>query len=454
MERIRTATCPRCGAQLQPAPGAEQATCAYCGTISFIAQPQAPRPNAAPGAKRGVSALPVAIGCSALLVLAGGVVTYTLLRSTAAITSTIATAIVATTTQPALQPTVTSSPITGAATPAAAPLKIIASFTPLLVDANADGSDDVVVALATLGSPETEHYAVFDGRTGRELARTPAVTDLNQAVTTVAGRRVISASRAGQLTSYGIGNGSQQWTTALGARVAMFCAAKSSDALLVATDDQRKLSIDLTTGRQSATKETCTSILVRADHDDDPHDRHDYQAPRGTESYWCGGTTVMGDQNYTVPDQCLVRARIDTDRLDGLIGHRLWKLDQNWLVFGIRKPGAHVPMVGLIAHGRVAWKAEVPRDNPLEAREGSPQYAGLSSNLLITTYATGKDNHWFVAAFAVADGARRWTVPLAEKGSVSALTTSADRVFVTIGDTLTVLGAADGKQIASVGKDE
>ncbi len=453
MDRIRTATCPRCGAQLQPAPGAEQATCAYCGTTSFIQQPPAPPPNA-PGAQRGVPVLPIAVGCGVVLVLAAGVVSYMLLRSTAAITSSIATATVATPSQPAPQPTLASAPTASGATPEQAPVKVIGSFTPLLLDDNGDGSDDVVIALSTLGSPETEHYAVLDGRTGRELARTPAITDLNQAVTTVAGRRVIAASRAGQLTSYSVGNGSQQWTTALGARVAMFCAAKSDDALLVATDDQRRLSLDLTTGRQSATKEACTAVLARADHNDDPRDRRDYQAPRGTESYWCGGVTVMGDQNYTVPDQCLARAHVDTDHLDGLIGHRLWKSAQNWLVFGIRTPGAHVPMVGLIAHGRLAWKAEVPQDNPLEAREGSPQSAGLSGDLLITTYATAKDNHWFVAAFAVADGARRWTVPLAAKGSVSALTTSADRVFVTIGETLTVLAAADGKQIASVGKDE
>src|SRR3954464_10125724 len=36
MQRPQTATCARCGAQLEPPPGSDRATCSYCGTVSFL----------------------------------------------------------------------------------------------------------------------------------------------------------------------------------------------------------------------------------------------------------------------------------------------------------------------------------------------------------------------------------------------------------------------------------
>ncbi len=342
----------------------------------------------------------------------------------------------------------TATEPTASAQPSAPPIAILSQFAPLLADVNADGHDDLVTEIALRGSgPATQHYVAFDGLTGRELSRSAAIADdRTDTLPVVVGRRLITATHAGQLTSYGLANGSQQWTTALGARVIAFCAAKSVDSLLVSTDEQRQLAIDLTTGRQSETKEPCSLVLARSDRSGDPRDRHDYSAPRGVESYHCGGVTVMGDANYTVPDQCLARAHVDTDHLDGLIGHRLWKVEQNWLVFGVRKPGAYVPMVGLIKGGRVAWKAEVPQDNPLEAQEGSPQGIALAGSNVIATYATDKSRRLFVTAFALADGTRRWTTPLPDQvTSLSSLTSSAERVFVLANEQLFLLDAGSGK---------
>jgi hypothetical protein len=192
--------------------------------------------------------------------------------------------------------------------------------------------------------------------------------------------------------------------------------------------------------------------LSRATNDHDPRDRRDYSAPIGTESYRCGGVRVMGSQNYSVADQCLVRAKVDTDRLDGMIGHRLWRVAKGWLVMGIRKPGARVPMVGLIDRGKLAWKSEVPLDNPLDAEEGSPQAVGLSSNTVVLAYANGKDRRPFVTAFDVGSGARRWTAPLPGKERVAALQASNERVFVQSGHELLLLDAADGKIVISIGQ--
>jgi len=447
MTRITTAICPRCGAQLQPVPGNPQATCAYCGTTSFVEQqrthaglPRVPVKSSAPLiiGVLGVGALVLLGATVSVLMLTGGP------EPTNVVATNAPTAVLPT---PQVAPEAIDSPNAIAHAP---PIEILTSLKPQLTDVDGDGADDVVVMLSTSGSGSTEHYAAFSARTGRELSRTPAIADRNETVT-VAGRRLIAGSRSGQLTSYGLASGSQQWTTALGARVTTFCAAKSSDALLVRTDEQRTLAVDLTTGRQSETKEPCTVILTPGDRND-PRDRHDYSAPRGTESYHCGGVTVMGSENYTVADQCLARAHVDTERLHGLNGSRLWKIEQNWLVLGIRKPGTRVPMVGLVVRGKLAWKSEIPRDNPLEAEEGAPQHVGLSGPLVVAAFSTSKDRHPFVTAFTATDGIRRWTVPLTDRSvSVSSLVTSASHVFVQADKQLFILDASTGKAVAELG---
>jgi hypothetical protein len=193
--------------------------------------------------------------------------------------------------------------------------------------------------------------------------------------------------------------------------------------------------------------------LARAESARDPRDRRDYQAPADVESYACGGVRVMGDQNYTVSDACLARAHINSDRLDGMVGHRLWRQGSDWLVFGVRKPGAYVPMVGRLRRGQFVWKSEVPAQNPLEAAEGGPRFSALAGDQLDIAYQSGRPARWSVTAFAAADGARRWTRELPEdlRGGVNALGAADDRVFVQAGDALLLLDAAQGELKARVG---
>jgi hypothetical protein len=135
-----------------------------------------------------------------------------------------------------------------------------------------------------------------------------------------------------------------------------------------------------------------------------------------------------------------------------MIGHRLWKLASGWLVFGIRKPGARVPMVGVISNGKLTWKSEVPLDNPLEAEEGSPQRVGLAGDTVVLAYASGKERRPFVTAFTLA-GVRRWTTPLPESVKrIASLRVASDRVFVQAGSDLVALDSADGRIVISIGE--
>ena len=450
MNRIVSANCPRCGAQLQPAPGSDQATCQYCGTTSFVQRHHPVAAPLAPASRKGNPALLLAALGLATAVFLGAIVAVVALArggASAGVSAPSSFSNAPVAEAPAAAGVVAAESIRAPA------IEILEDFTPLVADLDSDGTADVVAAIASIDADRSQHYAAFSGRDGHELSRTPALTDRNGAVAAVVGRRLVSASRAGQLTSYGLADGSQQWTTALGARATAFCGAKNSETLVVATDERRQLAIDLTTGRQSPTKEPCTLPITRGGNDD-PRDRHDYDAPQGTESYRCGGVTVMGSANYTVPDQCLVRAHIDTDRLDGFIGHRLWKIEQNWLAFGIRQPGARVPMVALISRGKLAWKAALPLDNPLQAQEGSPRFAGLATGSIVAVYVSDKDRRPFVTAFSVADGTRRWHVALPEgTKNISSLATSPNRVFIRAEKQLVLLDASNGQLVARLGRE-
>jgi hypothetical protein len=448
MNRLVSATCPRCGAQLQPPPGSERATCQYCGTTSFVQRPAPPPPHAPIVPRKSNLVLIATLVLSGLLVL--GISLAVLASRHTGTSASLA---------PPPSPRATSErPAPTSSVVAAQPmqadqLEIRENFAPLVADVDGDGTADVVAAIVTTDADRNQHYAAFSGKDGHELSRTPAVVHESGTLTAVLGRRLISASRAGQLTGYGLANGSQQWTTALGARATAFCGASGDEALIVATDERRQLSIDLTTGRQSESKAPCNAPVARAENGNDPRDRRDYDAPIGTESYRCGGVRVMGSENYTVQDQCLVRARIDTDRLDGIVGHRLWKVEQSWLVFGIRKPGANVPMIAQLKNGKISWKATVPLDNPLEAQEGSPRHVGLAIDSIVTAYASEKGSRQFLTAFALSSGARRWHVALPEGVQrVSKLATSNNRVFVLAREQLLLFDAGDGNLLAMIGK--
>ena len=112
MNRITTAVCPRCGAELQPVPGHSQATCAYCGTTFFVEQPRAP--VSAPRVPSKLSA-PLIIGLLGVsaLVLLGITVSVLMLTGSpeasapAAIATSTLTAAAPT---PAVAPDATDSP--------------------------------------------------------------------------------------------------------------------------------------------------------------------------------------------------------------------------------------------------------------------------------------------------------------------------------------------------------
>jgi|GEM_PF-2360477 len=446
---LRTILCPKCGAPVALDDAQASALCTYCGTKSFATSPRGGGVVAAPRA--GGASLIIAIFAVAM-VAAGGAAGAIMLTAAPPVppTPTPNPSMVELAPAP---PATIPLPVT-APTPPRPITKAVQGVTPLVSDVDGNQQPELIVAIrSTLGDTTTEHFAVFDPRTGAERARTPALDDLSAQLAAARGGRLVLAGSRGQLTAYDLVSGDQQWTTTLGDRVTAICDTRTPDALHVESDDERRLLVDLTTGRQTETREPCATLLARGAGQGDPRDRRDYSAPPGIEAIQCGGVRVMGSANFSVPDQCNARAHVRSDQLAGMVGHRMWRIDGGWLVFGVRQPGAYVPMVGRLGRGtNFVWKSEVPVSNPLDADTGGPRHVAMIGDTLLIGYETSGNPHSMLTAFATADGVRRFSTPLSATERIHAMVPVGDAVAVQIGDNVRVFAAADGSARATIGE--
>lgn len=450
MARLVHATCPRCGAHVPVEPDTDRATCSYCGAAAIVAKTEqvpAHVPVRAAPATRRTNAGCVIVVVLVVLVLGIAAAGWLLVSDSADPSAgPVSIAVAPVPSVPNMVPAVLPAPVP--------PAFAVWSGAPLVVlDVDGDRRLEVVSPVRSASS-STEHYAVFDARTLAKRTQTPPIEGLSRALVAGLGNRLVVATDAGQLTGYDLVSGDSQWSTALGERITMLCESDRAGSMHVETRDERKLTVDLTTGRQTETRDACGVLLARSDTPPRPRDRRDHSAPRGVEAWSCGGVTVMGSESYTVADACRTRGHVDTDRIEGMVGHRIWKQGAGWLVFGVRRPGTYVPMVARIERNALVWKTEVPASNPLDAEIGGPDLVVLVGDTLVVGYETGADDSQVLTAFLVADGTRRWTVPIAGGYGTPEMAALEDAVVVRTGDMLRVLAVADGAVRATLGTVE
>ncbi|HVJ20606.1 MAG TPA: PQQ-binding-like beta-propeller repeat protein [Polyangiaceae bacterium] len=438
-----SASCPRCGAAV-PFGQHGTLTCTYCGT-SFSPP--------ARGAAAASSGLPVGciVGGLALLlvVVAGaGVAFFTLGGSKGKSASTVATTATAVPEKP-------EEPLTAAATKAKErPPRPEGNLAPLLADLNGDGTADAVVAATVYEDKAvTRRYVAIDGRSGAVLWRSGDIgSDLFNSGAVLEHGRLMVVNRTGKITAFDGRSGLEQWEQELGERVVAICKAKEPDAVRFKTADDRLVSLDTRSGNKTPVAGKPPCERANANQEDrfsrDIRDRSDSRAPAGVKSVVCGGVRVMGDQNFTLPEQCKAQFRVDPDGFAGMSARSLWQHEGGLLVFGSKSPGTRVPMVGFAKGGKLVWSSEVPDKNPLEAREGAPDKVALDAGRLFVGYEPQSgDKPASVTAFDVGTGARLWHVALPGKlRSVRSLAAAGGAVFIGAGDNLVALGAADGKQ--------
>jgi len=461
MPKLVNATCPRCGAVVPLEDDSDRATCTFCGAVAILSAPPAPpspMPMPVPAAPRARLTGGFLLGCLLvpfLAVMGAGFAGYFLMRPSGSDPSTPPPS-------PSVPPIpampVSGAPVDVASPPPAAPTpaptpvetyEAVSGIPIFALDVDGDRRLEIVAPVESTSAPGL-HYAVFDATTGARRSMTPVIEDLRSAVPAGIGNRLVVASRDGRLEAWDLVSGDSQWTTMLGERVSSLCAPAAPGTILVETTAARRLALDLTTGRQAETRDACERLLARTGNDPEPRDRRDHSAPPGVEAWQCGSVRVMGSQNFVVPDACAARGRLDA-QIEGMFGHRIWKHERGWLVFGVRSPGTYVAMVARTERGRVVWKNEVPADNPLEAAEGGPREVGLVGDTLVVGYDTGRSRSGVVTAFEVGDGTRRWTTRLPGDDALADLVSLDDAVVVRTGDALRIIAAADGAVRATIG---
>jgi outer membrane protein assembly factor BamB len=392
--RLKTLHCPRCGAEVELDRKHGEAKCSYCGTRSYA-------DNHAPEQTVVVKAHP-SLWAALAVVLAAGVLGAVMLASRPE------PAPAASSLSPAL-PVVAPQAAAPAPPPRAPKITVeIQDYTAAkLVDADGDGVDELLLPIErNEDGTRSDHFALYALPTGKPIRETSALAGPQSALIAVAYRRLLLARRDGQLEAYDLASGDVQWNTVLGERVAALCEGPR-DTLHVTTDDARELEIDVQTGRQTRVKTPCKVPLAVSMGRHEPSDRRDYRAPHGVAAFSCGSVRVMGSQNYVVPDACRTHFKIDSDHLDGMVGHAIWAYRSGHLVLGVRTPGTYVPSVGLLERGRWKWKSEVPASNPLLAETGGPRQVQLHGHSLLVGYKAG-EQHW-LTRFDADTGQRSWT---------------------------------------------
>ncbi|MDB4991235.1 MAG: putative rane protein [Myxococcaceae bacterium] len=456
MAELKTLVCPKCGAEVQLEPARDRGACRYCGTLAYVENPRRQQPAKQRAAARVTQpGLKLALAVSGMLVLAGAGTLLALLTQTPQ-------AVAPRPSPKPLSEIFRARPGASAApvAPPSEPVFHVQSHTPArLVDSDGDKRDELLLPVEqTLDHQTTSHFAIFSTTDGKLLRQTPPIESAGSSLlSAVAYGRLVLALPNGQLTGYDLASGDSQWSTALGERVAALCQVdpKTSDSLHIVTDDGRNLLVDVKTGRQSVTRSACKIPLAVSMGRHAPADRRDYRAPAETEAWLCGGVRVMGSDNYTVPDACRQHTQVDADRLDGIIGHAMWRVGRDYLVLGVRKPGSYVPMVGLLSHKRWLWKSEVPASNPLAAESGGPRMLSLLNERLTLGYSSNEPRAQWLTSFDVRDGTRRWSqaLPLSSGGLVALA--QDERVLVVHTEHEARLLAPDtGSLIATIGATE
>ncbi|MET0284225.1 MAG: PQQ-binding-like beta-propeller repeat protein [Polyangiales bacterium] len=428
--RLKTLHCPRCGAEVELDRKHGEARCSYCGTRSYAE-------NHKPEQTVVVKAHP-SLWIAIALAVAG------MFAAGAWFTGeSVATA-------PPVVPAVvgaveTRVPVVEAPKPPKITIEI-QDYTPArLVDSDGDGQDELLLPIErNEGGTRSDHFALYALPSGERLRETAAVAGPQSALIAVASRRLVLARRDGQLEAYDLASGDVQWNSALGERVAALCEGPR-DTIHVTTDDARELEVDLLTGRQTPVRTPCKLPLAVSSGRHEPSDRRDYRAPHGMAAFTCGSVRVMGSQDYVVPDACRTHFKIDSDRLEGMVGHAIWAYSAGHLVFGVRTPGTYVPSVGLLERGKWKWKSEVPASNPLQADTGGPRQVQLHRHSLLIGYkASGQQ---YLTRFDADTGQRSWTQQLAS--APVALLQRDDCVIVHMrGSVLTLMPSGD--PIASI----
>lgn len=399
MATLKKLECPQCGARLQPQPNDPLVTCGYCGTRSQVQgrspppqTPQMPHGQAPPQYPVATYQTPkgmwlVVLLPVALMIIGAGVSFVLSMKGSGA--------------------------AMGAAGGGVQNVLVDwkSSGHPMLVDANGDGTSDVIgwlmkneISTETV----TDHLAAFDGRDGSRLWMSPSLGEnaSTQAIVAVAGDVVLVADK-GVARALRLSDGQLRWKSQLGEQAERICGSEDGGAVLVRLRDERTVRLTL----QDAT--------IKPVEDEDPE----------CVPVWSSESTPPSEAAVATGGVSITRFETNVEPEGMSVGRPLHQPGSEQLVvLGHKDPGTRVPMAGAYACGEVTrnetrmggtafeceqpellWKSVVPATNPMEVDSGTPDIAALRDGVVYVGYEVDSmDDIWRVAAFEVETGRRIW----------------------------------------------
>jgi outer membrane protein assembly factor BamB len=420
--------CPECGAQVNASPGAPTATCAYCGTTAQIQRRtgifQRPEPRPAPPPELAHHRVAVErasrIGCAAIvafIVAVGSVIFFAGRHAT----------------RDQRVPRWDGAP-----------------YGPVLVELTGDGVADVIGRVWVRGGEQSVYLAAFDGASGERLWRSEPLgsrSDIHLAPLGLAADVVLIGDGVAGVTAIATADGSTRWTIRLSEKVDRFCAGADGHAG-VRTADRTIHAVSLASGALApAPGGDCAPL---------PSDR-----PR------------VGSPDVVRYESSSERRGLGlTDAGDGLRLGPVLELVSSGAAIGLahRSPGSRVPMLaayrwpenepmGADLRGRpqrpppeVLWTAVVPTGDPLGVKEGEPDpdHVAIAAGTIVVAYELRERSAFRLAAFSLADGSRRWDVPIPGDGSLSVVAASDTHAFVSRWDGLNAFELDTGEHVYTI----
>lgn len=302
---------------------------------------------------------------------------------------------------------------------------------PVLADVDGDGIVDIIGNTRYVRDGDQIHVAAFSGTSGALLWESSAVgthsNTLSSRLASVADRVLVSKDD-GQIHAYTRATGAAVWTAALGDKVVAYCAnAEAAQTVVVATLDGHAHQLDLRTGERSP----AAPLVI-----EDEWQRDDDRGPRciripDNSASWTG------------------RARRSHLREAAeIVGFRpdlfLELPNQGLVALGMRTPGSSVPMLaGFDAARRASWTVEIPSRDALNTSVTDESIV-IAGDLIAVIYI-GRDNKARLAAFALANGSRRWDVAVSIDPTFGGISVTQRTVLVAGGNGLEAFDLASGK---------
>jgi hypothetical protein len=350
----------------------------------------------------------------------------------------------------------------------------------LLTDLNGDGVDDLVARLRVLRPNDQILVAGFDGKSGKRLWRSEKIGEYGQIshspMALAGGCAVVADDRAG-LIAIAVKDGGVRWRIRLNEVVERLCAGPTPEALVAVTKDGRQHVVAVADGAVSAVDGGDCAPLPSGSADgpppgwvEDRTSRHqlssDAIAGMSVSELIVerarGRALILGSKHpgTSIPMIALARLapkptpdepeEVDPSELHRRLSEEKDPARRRELVEALRRVRvAERP----VPEAEVVWSTLVPGVDPMTVDPASIDVdeVGCQGDHLAIAYEVKDGAHDYrLAAFDLADGARRWDVVIDDDSPHEAVVVTATHVLVSRWEKLMAYDLATGARAYAI----